>query len=42
MNFLIHVQDLQSWRKYMRQALVFMSNGTIRENVNFDFFAVFC
>ena len=37
----IVISKLQSWKKYMRQTLVFMSNRTIRENFNFYFSAIF-
>ena len=34
--------NLQLWKRYMRQTLVFMSNIAIRKNFNFCFSAVFC
>ena len=37
----IVISKLQSWKKYMRQTLVFMPNRTIRENFNFYFSAIF-
>ena len=33
---------LQSWKKYLRQALVFMWNSALRENFNFCISGVFC
>ena len=32
--FCRYVLDLQSWKKDIRQTILFMSNGAIRENFN--------
>ena len=41
-RFLLFKAEVQSWKKYMRQTLVFMGDSAIRENFNFFFSAVFC
>ena len=33
--------NLQPWRKYLREALFFMWNTALRENYNFYFLSVF-
>ena len=33
---------LQSWEKYARQTLVFISNSSVRKKINFCFSGVFC
>ena len=43
--FTVHRVDKyypQSWRKYLRQTLVFMQNGTLQKKFNFYFSRAFC
>ena len=35
-------QKLQSFKKYLRQSLVFMRNSALRERLNFYFLVAYC